>query len=130
MKQEDDEIRKRCGKRTPFTVPEGYFDELASKVMEQLPQETPQMHKPVPLWTRMKPWMYLAAMFAGIFFMVRAFVGQKQDGGTPGTPDTQTISVNLSEIPEEDIDPIVDQTMMDDYTLYRYLSDANTEIYK
>lgn len=39
-------------------------------------------------------------------------------------------SINLSELPDEVIDPIVNQTMMDDYTLYQYLTDADSEIYK
>lgn len=38
--------------------------------------------------------------------------------------------MEFSEVPDEYIDPIVDQTMMDDYTLYEYLTDADTEIYK
>ena len=32
-------------------------------------------------------------------------------------------------IPDEYIDPILDQAMMDDYTLYMYLTDADLEIY-
>lgn len=38
--------------------------------------------------------------------------------------------MEFSEVPDEYIDPIVDQAMMDDYTLYEYLTDADTEIYK
>lgn len=126
MKKEDDEIQKRCGKQNPFTVPEGYFDELTSKVMEQLPQTRPTETKRVTMWERIKPWMYMAAMFVGIMFMVKVFVREKQQA----TSDPTTIPITISELPEEDIDPIVDQTMMDDYMLYQYLSDANTEIYK
>ncbi len=36
---------------------------------------------------------------------------------------------SIQGIPDEYIDPILDQTMMDDYTLYMYLTDADTEIY-
>ena len=69
----------------------------------------------------------MAAMFCGLMLSVRMFVGEKETqspaAGTMG-------DMEFSEVPDEYIDPIVDQTMMDDYTLYEYLTDADTEIYK
>ena len=124
MKKEETNLLNRCGKENPFKVPEGYFENFAMQMMDQLPEKTSAGTPAVTLWTRIKPWIYMTAMFCGIMLMVQTFVGKEdtQDSGVPG--------INLSELPDEYIDPIVNQTMMDDYTLYQYLTDADAEIYK
>ena len=43
--------------------------------------------------------------------------------------ETASVTDSVQGIPDEYIDPILDQTMMDDYTLYMYLTDADLEIY-
>ena len=50
------------------------------------------------------------------------FVGEKAS--------TDNDTTEASELADEHIDGIINQTMMDDYTLYQYLTDANAEIYK
>ena len=124
MKKEETNLLNRCGKDNPFKVSEGYFENFAEQLMNKLPEKAPVETPNVTLWTRIKPWVYMTAMFCGIMLMVRTFVGGKD------TSTTDVPSINLSELPDEVIDPIVNQTMMDDYTLYQYLTDANPEIYK
>lgn len=124
MKKEETDLLKRCGTENPFTVPEGYFESFTEQLMEKLPEREAQPAPRLTLWTRVKPWVYMAAMFCGLMLSVRMFVGEKQSpAATPETTD-------FTEVPDEYIDPIVNQTMMDDYTLYQYLTDADTEIYK
>ncbi|MDR0798727.1 MAG: hypothetical protein LBN18_03080 [Dysgonamonadaceae bacterium] len=53
-------------KENPFRTPEGYFDQLTSQIMSQLPEKIEPEAKIVPLWSRIKPWMYAAAAIAGI----------------------------------------------------------------
>lgn len=73
MRQEDN-IKDKVGKRTPYKVPEGYFDSFRSNLMNSLP-EYPEKPKVVKLsrWQRIKPYVYLAAMFAGIWCMMQIF---------------------------------------------------------
>ncbi len=123
--KEENELRKKYGNQNPFTVPEGYFENFAQKVMEQLPEKESQPQPEVTLWERVRPWVYMAAMFCGLMFGVRVMMEQSKHPVASQTNDTET----FSEIPDEYIDPIVNQTMMDDYTLYQYLTDANSEIY-
>lgn len=58
----------------PFTVPEGYFKSFTSRMMAELPAypEKPEK-KRLTAWQRMKPYVYLAAMFAGIWCMMQIF---------------------------------------------------------
>lgn len=48
-------------KKLPFTVPENYFDEFTAGI------ESSIMLKTTPAKRMLKPWMYMAAMFVGIF---------------------------------------------------------------
>ena len=126
MKKEETDLLKRCGTENPFTVPEGYFERFTEQLMEKLPEREAQPAPKLTLWTRVKPWVYMAAMFCGLMLSVRMFVGEKQSQSPAATSET----TDFTEVPDEYIDPIVNQTMMDNYTLYQYLTDADTEIYK
>lgn len=126
MKKEETDLLKRCGTENPFTVPEGYFERFTEQLMEKLPEREAQPAPKLTLWTRVKPWVYMAAMFCGLMLSVRMFVGEKQSQSPAATSET----TDFTEVPDEYIAPIVNQTMMDDYTLYQYLTDADTEIYK
>lgn len=126
MKKEETDLLKRCGTENPFTVPEGYFEHFTEQLMEKLTEREIQPAPRLTLWTRVKPWVYMAAMFCGLMLSVRMFVGEKKTQSPAAVPEM----TDFSEVPDEYIDPIVNQTMMDDYTLYQYLTDADTEIYK
>ena len=74
MKQEDSTILTKYGKDPGFKVPENYFDDFNKKMAEMLPdvEITPVDIKPT-MWQRIKPFAYLAAMFAGIWCMMSVF---------------------------------------------------------
>ncbi|MDR1683103.1 MAG: hypothetical protein LBS25_06925 [Candidatus Symbiothrix sp.] len=63
----------KIGNKNPFTTPEGYFDGLTDRIMSQLPERNVESPKIIPLWDRVKPWMYMAAMFTGIALMINLF---------------------------------------------------------
>lgn len=60
---------------TGMRVPEGYFADF-SKRMEALIDEMPQEEAPkVSLWMKVKPWMYMAAMFVSFVVVFRVMIG-------------------------------------------------------
>ena len=73
MKQTD-LLKDKIGKEGPFKVPEKYFDTFREKMSSSLP---PYPEKPVErklsVWHRVRPYVYLAAMFAGIWCMMKVF---------------------------------------------------------
>lgn len=78
MKQNDD-ILIRAGHRDGMTVPEGFFEDFAAKMEASLPMrpdaETAQA-RIIPrktMWERLRPYVYMAAMFAGIWCMLKMF---------------------------------------------------------
>lgn len=73
MRQED-KLKEKVGKKLPYTVPEGYFKSFKENMLAQLPEfpEKP-VEKRLSTWQRIKPYVYLAAMFAGIWCMMQIF---------------------------------------------------------
>ncbi len=72
--KEEDKILQEFGRTTGFEVPEGYFDKMRAEVMEKLPpMEMPEPMVNRSFWQKVKPYVYLAAMFAGIWMMMNMF---------------------------------------------------------
>ena len=73
MKRED-YIESQVGRKTPFEVPEGYMDSFTERMMASLPEypEVPKVPE-LSLWHKIRPYVYMAAMFAGIWCMMRMF---------------------------------------------------------
>lgn len=118
----EDEIKRRCGTGNPFTVPEGYFENFKERIMEQLPEkEDKTFKKPhVTIWNRIRPWLYMTAVFAGILLGVRVTVNLTSS-------HKSSVAVNSTEkemITDQDVDNLMDHSMMDDYSLYECLTEA------
>lgn len=120
--KEEDKIMKKVGTDNPFTVPEGYFENLTSQVMSQLPeQKKPDFQIKQPTrWDRFKPWTYMAAMFAGAALLIN--IGKYNKN--PFDDSANLAAGNEIElISDEDLDYSLSQSMFDDYGLYVYLSE-------
>ena len=74
MKREDSTILNKYGKNPGFKVPENYFDDFNRRMADMLPdvEITPIDVKP-SMWQRVKPFAYMAAMFAGVWCMMSVF---------------------------------------------------------
>lgn len=92
--------------------------------MNKLPEkERIAVPEEITTWQRIKPWIYMAAMFCGLMFTVRVVVGPpKQDTPIFTAAETEQFS-------DEYMETILDHSMMDDYTLYQYLTEADSDIY-
>ncbi len=79
MKQEHKHsILDRPGHPDGMTVPEGFFDDFVSKMAAKLPEnelerQPARMLEPPTLWQRVRPFAYMAAMFAGVWCMMKMF---------------------------------------------------------
>lgn len=116
--KEEEELIKKIGKDNAFRVPAGYFENFTAKLMDKLP-ENPVMPKvEVTMWTKMKPWVYMAAVFIGaaLFIRVLHFTGSEK------SEVQQQAKNELSQ--EQYIDNTVENSRMEDYQLYEYLTDA------
>ena len=119
-------IPHTSARHSGFRVPDGYFESLTQRVMERLPEaeaETAQASAEVitlaepTLWQRVRPWLYLAAMFVGAAFIIRM--------ASPSAEE-QAAALAHEEAESQEIEYIenaLDAAMMDDYSLYMYLAE-------
>ena len=116
----EDNILRKAGTGNPFRVPEHYFDNFTEELMDKLPEKEPLPYSTEPtLWQRVKPWVYMAAMFCGIMLSVRIFVGEPQK-------DEFSISQAEAEmLPEEEWENFVRRAFDDNYETYQFLTEAN-----
>lgn len=105
MKQTDD-ILTKIDRRTGMTVPDGYFEDFTRRMADMLPeQEWESQPQPAKrsLWVKLRPYAYMAAMFAGVWLMLNAVNIIKPNG------DSAMMS-----------DPVIAQAMDDDSFMTDY----------
>lgn len=132
----EDYLIKKCGKKQNFEVPEEYFDSFTEKVMESLPErnfEEIYSPKTVTMWDKVKPLVYLAAMFAGIalmFAVAEDFVSGNGQGEQKNLVSTRSVSTDesrtavYSDEAAEYCDYVMNNSDMDDYSMYQYLEEV------
>ena len=125
LMKEEDKLLKKIGTENPFRVPEGYFEGFTSDLMSRLPEyEMTDVLREPTTWEKVRPWLYMAAMFIGAALIIRvASPGETVSNGQ----QQQQIAADESDIEMEYIRSAIENTMMDDYSLYVYLSDENAE---
>lgn len=126
MKEEDTLLRK-LGKENSFRVPDGYFENLTSEVMGKLPEKEKTVfgEEPVSTWTKVKPLLYLAAMFVGAALIIRVASTDRQPISADEVVATEMTDTDA--VSDEMLDIALDRALLDDYSLYVYLSDASME---
>lgn len=71
--------------RQPFRVPEGYFDNFTKELMDRLPEKSVAEPPKISLYNRIQPWLYMAAVFAGLlvlFHVLNYTAGISKEGGS------------------------------------------------
>jgi hypothetical protein len=109
--------------KNPFKVPDDYFAQLNEEIMNRLPEKETVAPKPVSLWDRAKPWLYLAAMFVGLNIMIN-FLLKTPEGNNPDESPAvaqQIPSGNLDNVTEEEFYQYLEEQLVDDnYFDYMY----------
>ncbi len=125
MKEEDNLFRK-IGTDNPFNVPDGYFENMTSELMDKLPEKEPHMtlSKEPTRWERIKPLLYMAAMFAGAAFIIKTVT---TNIGDRMPADNYTATTEIETESDRYFNEMADGAMMDDYSLYVYLTDNSLE---
>ena len=114
--------------RQPFRVPEGYFEGFTDDFMSRLPEKCVPEAKKISLYDRVKPWLYMAAMFAGVIILFNIYSGINSTSpdlknGAHDTRSITTISNNVAEIEDdEEFMEYIEGMYVDKYAL-SYIDD-------
>lgn len=79
-------------KEVPFKVPENYFLQLNESIMAKLPEKEAPVIRKVTMWEKTKPWIYLAAMFLGLFFIIKVLTTNTQTNSSEKNTASTSIS--------------------------------------
>lgn len=121
--KEEDNLRKKLGTKEGFSVPDNYFENLTSRIMTQLPEKEslPEVNEPSK-WQKINPFAYMAAMFIGAALIIKV---ASIDLGSSTV--NQIEGVEVSDADEQYISEVINGSMLDDYSLYVYLTESESE---
>lgn len=122
MKEEASPILKKLGKDPGFKVPENYFEDFNERMAAMLPEvEITDVEQKPSLWMRVRPIVYLAAMFAGVWCMMQVFTH------FPGAGDPlQNVNRMAEEMGEEtNTEDFIMSNGVSDYDIYNYEDSVN-----
>ena len=111
MDNEEKYILDRFGKSNPFTVPEGYFDQLVSDVMAQIPKR-----RTVSRMVALRPWLYAAACLVAVVVMTLTFHFRQDNASEMTASAVESVDNNY-------IDEAADYVMLDNAEIYACLAD-------
>ncbi|KXB36788.1 hypothetical protein HMPREF1870_02616 [Bacteroidales bacterium KA00344] len=129
MDREEKFISDKFGHRTPFKVPEGYFDDLASQIMQNIPEQSYQVEgvRIVEMkesrWRRLRPIAIAAASVCVAVFGMGIYL-HSGERGTIVSHD-ERIKEETSVSSYAAIDAIADYAMLDTEDMYAYMEDDN-----
>ena len=138
MKKPD--LNNPSERQEPFRVPQGYFEQLPSQVMAAIDRHVEQAEpkreaKKIPfyrteLYAKIKPYLYMAAMFGGIWFGIWVYKYQQKIVAEKAqtlamqsdSNSLDTYDLTAQEM-EEYIDDACDYMMLDSREIMAYVTD-------
>ena len=119
---DEKDLMARCGKKTSFELPEGYFEQFHDRLMNNLPEPEAMRTAPaapVSLMTRVRPWLYMAALFVSTIFVVQGLMYVQE------TRFPSENTATAEELYTEEADHFMSSSLYNEYALYSYLTNEN-----
>jgi len=110
---EEKYIEDRVGKRNPFLVPDGYFDQFPEQFMNSLPK---RHSKAKSIWLR--PIFYAAASICLLLISTGAYLALSEEP----KHETALVTTPQQEVYDE-FDEAADYMMLDNHDIYALLSE-------
>jgi hypothetical protein len=124
MKNEDSKILEKLGKDPGFKVPENFFEDFNSKLMDSLPEVKITEEEKPTLWVRVRPLIYMAAMFAGVWLMMNIF----SLGKSSATGEQRAANISAGVSVEKNADDLIDYGGINDYDIMTYEDSVEMEV--
>ena len=118
MNKKETTLDRLKGKQ-PFRVPDGYMEGLTNRIMESLPEPPVMEAESVSLVERIRPWLYLAAVFAGMGLFFKAIIGV--DSAREDTL-SDTLLVR-SEVPSASLEAIESEAAQEEADYLEYIEE-------
>lgn len=127
MDAEEKLFEQRFGKKQPFTVPDGYFDQLAERVMERLPEQQPASVPQVSVGHKWRRWAVAAAAVGVVLTGSLVFMGQRSGNESLATTSHRatatTTETDANSSSYSSLDMAADYAMLDNDEIYAMVSE-------
>ncbi len=124
MKSENSKILEKLGKNPGFKVPENYFDDFNAKLMDSLPEVKITEEEKPTLWVRVRPFIYMAAMFAGVWLMMNV----SSIINTTASGDQRVANIKAGVAVEKNAEDFLDYEGINDYEIMTYEDSVDMEL--
>ena len=114
----DTMIEKQFGKTNPFTVPEGYFEQLQKNVMDALPEQTPKAVAMKPQHRFLRPAIGIAASICIAVAGAAVWFANANDDQNVALLDNDEFIEMFG-----DTDGAAEYIMMDNEDIYAFVSE-------
>ena len=111
MKTENSKILEKLGKDPGFIVPDNFFDDFNKKMAESLPEVKITEEEKPTMWVKVRPFIYMAAMFAGAWLMMNIF----SLGKSSATGEQRAANISAGVSVEKNAEDFIDYTGANDY---------------
>lgn len=128
MTREENILKERFGKQNPFKVPDGYFDHLTERIMENLPEQEVRV---IDIRSRQMLWQKLPLRKIAAAVAVTALLGGGTFWALQHEGDSKTVAhVKKHEqkaVSSDDaaFNEMADYAMIDNETIYASLMTEN-----
>lgn len=116
MKDKKSDILSKIGRDAGFKVPDDYFENFTAEMEKKFPE-----HEIIPevkpdLWSKLRPYIYMTAMFAGIWCMMWIFNDLADKAGS----DRYNSTIVAGFQNEENLDEFMLHGDISEYDIYTY----------
>ena len=118
---EENILHQRFGRQNPFSVPEGYFEAFAAKMMSQLPENEPIFSEHADV-VEMKP-AVVAACITGVIVGAAVWFIQPRHNISAEHFSAAPLKASVAAANDENIEEMADYAMIDNQDIYSYLTD-------
>ena len=115
--EEEKYISDKLGRRNPFTVPGGYFEQLTAKVMEQIPDRRPKARR---VW--MRPVWWAAAAVCALFVSTTAWLVIPGESQQNQGHVAEVLQQKQNQSDDAFFDEAADYMMLDNQDIYACLA--------
>jgi hypothetical protein len=129
--KENKDILNKINRRDGLTVPDGFFENFAAQMADKLP-ERPELENPQQIvaprsfWHRVRPYVYMAAMFGGVWCMLKMFTLMSSTEGDLSINGNTVLANAVSN------EQFVEDYVIDDvsnWDIYDYMLEDSIDVY-
>jgi len=114
MKANFNKLQEIDKTKNPFKVPDNYFAQFNNEIMNQLPEKEFKVPETVSMWDKVKPWVYMAAMFVGLYVTINFLTKQNETVNTSENFAIETNYWSTVHITEEEFYQYLEDQLIED----------------